>query len=160
MNNYFMKKYLLLLLFIPLMSLGQEITYDELMTINSEDTFMKVVIENGYEFYDEDEQYVRYGVDITRDKKEGDTSFKWAIYEKEFGIYLFQYVKNNIWVGKEYNDRVRDIKSNCEYFEISDKYATYNCTDSLFDGTIGFMTSEGSGFIQMIPNIDSLIEKD
>ena len=64
------------------MSLGQEITYDELMTINSEDTFMKVVIENGYEFYDEDEQYVRYGVDITRDKKEGDTSFKWAIYEK------------------------------------------------------------------------------
>ena len=55
MNNYFMKKYLLLLLFIPIMSFGQEITYDELMTINSEDTFMKVVIENGYEFYDEDE---------------------------------------------------------------------------------------------------------
>ena len=151
-----MKKYILLLLFIPLMSLSQEITYDELMTINSEDTFMKVVIENGYEFYDENEQYVRYGVDITRDKKEGDTSFKWAIYEKEYGIFLFQYVKNNLWVGKEYNDRVSDIKSNCEYFEIYDKYATYNCADSLFDGTIGFMTSEGSGFIQMTPNLKKI----
>ena len=51
-------------------------------------------------------------------------------------------------------------KSNCEYFEISDKYATYNCADSLFDGTIGFMSSEGSGFIQMTPNIDSSLEKD
>ena len=38
-----MKK-LLILLLLPLFSFSQ--TFDELMTINSEDTFKKVVIEN------------------------------------------------------------------------------------------------------------------
>ena len=41
-----MKKLLLLLLFIPIMSFGQ-ITYNDLMSIKSVDTFKKVVIENG-----------------------------------------------------------------------------------------------------------------
>ena len=44
-----MKNYLFLLL-IPLMSFGQEITFDELMTISSTDSFKRVVIENGFEF--------------------------------------------------------------------------------------------------------------
>ena len=41
-----MKKLILLLLFIPLVSFGQ--TYKELMSINSLDKFKKVVIENDY----------------------------------------------------------------------------------------------------------------
>ena len=44
-------KRLLVLLLIPLFSFGQ--TYDELLTISSEDTFQKVFIENDYEFYEE-----------------------------------------------------------------------------------------------------------
>ena len=44
-----MKKLLLLLLFIPLMSIGQ-ITYDDLMSINSLETFKKVAIENDFEY--------------------------------------------------------------------------------------------------------------
>ena len=43
-----MKKLILLLLFIPLVSFGQ--TFQEFMTINSLDKFKRVVIENNYEF--------------------------------------------------------------------------------------------------------------
>ena len=42
-----MKK-LLLILFIPFVSFSQ--TYEELMSIESEDMFKKFVIENGYEY--------------------------------------------------------------------------------------------------------------
>ena len=37
-----MRKLLFVLLFIPLMSFSQEITFDELMTINSTDSFKRV----------------------------------------------------------------------------------------------------------------------
>ena len=48
-----MKKLLLLLLFIPLVSFGQ--TYKDVMSISSVDTFKKVAIENAYEFDNVDE---------------------------------------------------------------------------------------------------------
>ena len=41
-----------LALLVSFSSFGQEITFDELMTINSTDSFKRVVIENGYEFKD------------------------------------------------------------------------------------------------------------
>ena len=46
-----MKKLILLLLFIPLLSFSQ--SYKDLMSINSVDMFKKAVIENGYEFSSE-----------------------------------------------------------------------------------------------------------
>ena len=58
-----MKK-LILLLFIPLVSFGQ--TYDELLTISSEDTFQKVFIENDYEFYEERSDVIRYAFNLTK----------------------------------------------------------------------------------------------
>ena len=53
---------LLLLLIIPTLSYSQ-ITFEDIMSINSEKTFKRVMIENGFE-YDEsgNEQYVFYGL--------------------------------------------------------------------------------------------------
>ena len=42
-----MKKLILLLLFIPLVSFGQ--TFDEIMKMNSEDIFVRYMVENGFE---------------------------------------------------------------------------------------------------------------
>jgi len=62
-----MKKLLLLLLFIPLMSIGQ--SYKDVMSINSLDTFKKVAIENAYEFDNVDEEgLVTYGYNIVKHK--------------------------------------------------------------------------------------------
>ena len=47
-------KNLLILLFIPLFGVSQ-VSYKDVMSINSEDTFKKVVIENGYEWNSNDE---------------------------------------------------------------------------------------------------------
>jgi len=74
-------KRLLFLLFIPILSYSQ-ITYKDVMSINSEDTFKKVVIENGYEFDSEDEGLIFYGLNILRDSIEGNKSSEWGVYKK------------------------------------------------------------------------------
>ena len=48
-----MKKLILLLLFIPLISFGQIISYNDVMSISSVNMFKKVVIENGFQKYNE-----------------------------------------------------------------------------------------------------------
>ena len=64
MGNSTMKKLLLLLLFIPLFVFAQfgsekgELTYKELMSINSMETFLKVMIENNYTKFDTSSTYV------------------------------------------------------------------------------------------------------
>ena len=71
-----MKKLILLLLFIPLLSFSQ--SYKDLMSINSVDMFKKAVIENGYEFSSEKDGQISYGFNIMRDSIDGDKSIKWA----------------------------------------------------------------------------------
>jgi len=46
-----MKKRLLLLLFIPLVSFAQVNSFEDLKTINSLEQFKRVLIENRYEIY-------------------------------------------------------------------------------------------------------------
>ncbi len=155
-----MKNLLFALLFVPIMSFGQEITFDELMSINSLDTFKRVVIENSFEFSNGD-NFITYGYKLDTNKKGEEVATKWASYAKETGAFIFQFLKDGLWVDREYNRIVSDIKAKCEYFEINDEYVTYNCDDSTFEGQIGFMTSGGSGYVGMIPTIDfASLEKD
>ena len=54
-------KNLLILLFIPLLGVSQ-ISYKDVMSINSVDGFKKVVIENGYEYDSmDDDGWLSYG---------------------------------------------------------------------------------------------------
>ena len=77
-----MRKILLLLLFIPLVSFGQ--TYKDVMPIGSVDMFVKVAIENGYEFDSVDEEeWVTYGYNIDRDSIEGKNSNKWIHHKSK-----------------------------------------------------------------------------
>ena len=155
-----MKNLFFALLFVPIMSFGQEITFDELMSINSIDTFKRVVIENSFEYSSED-NYIRYGYKLDTNKKGEDVASKWASFDKEFGNFLFQFIKDGLFTDLEFNRIVSDIKSKCEYFEINGEYVTYNCDDSTFEGQIGFKTSDGSGFVVMFPTIDfASLEKD
>ena len=83
-----MKK-LLVLLFVPILSYSQ-ISYKDIMSIKSVDMFKKVVIENGYEFDDIDEEgWISYGFNIVRDSIEGNKSTKWAGYNKNNGKFSF-----------------------------------------------------------------------
>lgn len=160
-----MKKLLLFLLFIPLLSIGQ-ITYKDIMSIKSENTFKKVVIENGYEFDNNEDDVIWYGWNIKRDSVEGNMSSKWASYNKTTGAFRFKLSRINPIADflKYENDTsknaydliVADIKSKCNYYDIveynGNSYVTYSCSESSYKGKIGFMISEGNGYVRHFPN--------
>ena len=85
-----MKKLLTLLLFIPLVSFSQ--TFEEIITINSEDTFKRVAIENNYEFYQEKDGVIFYGWGL-----DGDKAQMWATYTKDTKLVVFQFKKDELF---------------------------------------------------------------
>ena len=89
-----MKKLILLLLFIPLLSFSQ--SYKDLMSINSVDMFKKAVIENGYEFSSEKDWDITYGFNIMRDSIDGDKSIKWAYYNTNNDRWTFTFSRSNM----------------------------------------------------------------
>jgi len=136
------------------------------MSINSEKTFKKVVIENGYEFDSTDNDVIWYGWNITKDSINGNKSKKWATYNKTTNTFIFQFSRTNVvddFFGSdsdnsenEYDLIVEDIKDKCTYFDvITDNddvsYVTYSCSESLYKGKIGFMVSGGTGLIMHFP---------
>ena len=157
-----MKKLLFLLLFIPTLSYSQ-ITFEDIMSINSEKTFKRVMIENNYEFDQFNEEYIDYGLNIVRDSINGNKSTEWIRYKKSNGEFYFHFfiITTNMYGSKigldnqTYGIITNDIKKNCEYYDIINRkgmdYVCYSCSEwELWDGKIGFVISEGSGYIRHI----------
>ena len=116
-----MKKLILLLLFIPLMSFGQ-ITLQEILAIDSENTFKRTMIENGFEFSEADESVVTYHKKfayqqmISANFRRGDSlSTDESIY---FIFTADSDEKNDIWDG------IYDlVKKDCRFNELR-KYSS------------------------------------
>ena len=73
-----------LFLFIPMLSYSK-ITYEDVMSINSEDIFKRVMIENGYEkIYWDDDIMLKYGYNTTTDSM----SNSFCLYNTEKNKYL------------------------------------------------------------------------
>ena len=88
-------KRLLLLLIIPSLSYSQ-ITFEDIMSINSEKTFKRVMIENGLEYDDNEysDDYIWYGLDIRKDSVDGNKSKLWCSYYKRNGeLYVSNWYK-------------------------------------------------------------------
>jgi len=166
-----MKKLLFLLLFIPTLSYSQ-ITYNEVMSINSEKTFKRVVIENGYESNSDEDGRISYGLNIVRDSIEENKSSRWAGYDKNSSEFRFKFYRisqlnlfgNEIVVDTPYDEIVKDIKKNCEFYDIINRkgtdYVCYSCSQSTYKGKIGFVISEGSGIIRHIIPKQPITYKD
>ena len=165
-------KLLLLILLIPIISYSQ-ISYKDVMSINSEKMFKKVMIENGYEFGQSDEDDVIYGFDIVRDSIDGMKSSKWGRYGVKDDSFTVSFSRNsslNTFLNlkedrseNEYDLIVKEIKKNCKYFDVitytneddeDSDYVCYSCSESKYKGKIGFMISEGWGYIKHFVNIE------
>ena len=163
---------LLLLLLIPIISYSQ-ISYKDVMSINSQKMFKKVMIENGYEFGQSDEVDIVYGFDIVRDSIDGMKSTKWGRYRVKDDGFTLSFSRNtqlNTFLNlkedrseNEYDLIIKEIKKNCKYFDIlthttEDEeeldYVCYSCSESKYKGKIGFMISEGWGYIRHFVNIE------
>ena len=154
---------LIILLLLPIMSYSQ-MSYKDVMSINSEKMFKKVMIENGYEFDSEDEGRLVYGYNIKRDSIEGNKSTKWSMYLKN-DEFILSFSRNTLlenFLGiddedsyvSEYDKIIEEIKKNCTYYDIlsgdedENDYVCYSCSNSKYKGKIGFMVKEGSGYIR------------
>jgi len=122
--------------------------------VNSLDGFIKVMIENKYEFNDVDENdNVSYGFNLVKDEENGNKSEKWGSYNED-GSWIIQFNdrKTIIYKRGDYDDIVESIKDKCSYVDIVDGlYVSYSCEESEFDGKIGFMISDSNGYIRYFP---------
>ena len=137
------------------------------MSIGSTDMFVKVAIENGYEFDNVDEDdWVTYGYNIVRDSIEGNKSTKWIYYNQiddRFSLVFSRTTLLGKWLNGVYDDTpetpydiiVKDIKEKCKYYKILNykgtAYVTYSCSESSYKGKIGFVIEEGWGYIRHFP---------
>ena len=148
-------KRLLLLLFIPILSFSQN--FDELKLIDSLDDFKKVMIENQFQFdkVDSDGSVV-YGFGLVKDSINGSKSEKWGSYDKD-GSWRLQFSdrKTIIYKFGDYEEIVESIKEDCDYVNIvnyrDSDYVTYKCEDSKFEGKIGFVITDDTGYIRYFP---------
>ena len=155
-----MKKTLFLLLFIPILSYSQ-ITYDEVMSIDSTDSFIRVMIENGYEKIDDrsNDSLSVYGINLTTDSMSSSFCF-YGVYSQKY-ILSFNRTSFLTKMGIEDHDNpydliVKDIKEKCDYHKIINDmdtdFVSYFCKDSKYDGMIGFTIRDGWGYIRNFPN--------
>ena len=151
-----MKKLILLLLFIPLISFSQ-VTYKDVMSIGTKNTFLKVMLDNKYSQMESDSAELLFGLIPS----ENDTSSSFAYYYSD-NRFMFQFVRTGIRNKGEPNEEVvvMDNPYDTIYDKISEKcklvsirevdkknYACYDCKKAKFDGLIGLTTSGQSGFI-------------
>ena len=153
----------LIFLLIPIIGYSQ-ISYKDVMSIDSQKMFKKVMIENQYEFDSKDDDGLLYGYNIKRDSIEGNRSTKWGFYGDN-DEFIFSFSKNTLLEsffgvddedGKKVNEYdliVKEIKKNCVYYDIltddeGDDYVCYSCNQSKYKGKIGFMVKEGNGIIR------------
>ncbi len=116
-----MKKLLLLLLFIPILSFGQ-ITLQEILAIDSENTFKRTMIENGFELTNADESVVTYDKTISTPSSMISANFRRGDSLSTESLYFIftedVFDKNDIW------DNIYDeVKKDCEFNELR-KYSS------------------------------------
>ena len=152
-----MKHLLLILLFVPFISIGQIKTLDEIKRITSQETFERVCIENGYEKSKElqEDNYIVYALNPTFNDKNEILSQGFALYytsEKEMNSFRFSFSDNTWNKNYDYNDIFNKVKSNCNYVDITERkdiaFSTYDC---LPNGKLGFGKSEGTNIIHYFP---------
>tara|TARA_B110000027_G_scaffold117844_1_gene129452 strand:+ start:65 stop:535 length:471 start_codon:yes stop_codon:yes gene_type:complete len=154
-------RYIIILFIFPVITFGQ-ISFADVMSIKTMDSFKKVVIENGYEFSTEDVS-VNYGYALIKDTINGDKATHWAAYGISDNDFVFAFmIKSNKFFESDYVSEspyfiiVEDIKKKCFYNGIVDHkgndYVSYSCSQSSYKGKIGFMIEERAGVIRQFPN--------
>jgi len=149
-------KRLLILLFIPTLSYSQ-ITYEDIMSINSEKIFKKVMIENGCVFDSVGEK----GVIIYS----SDDKISYYSFFPEDNTWLFMLSKTDLLglvLGVDLNDSKSSydlifdsVKDKCVYYDIINvidvDFVCYNCSGSTDSIKVGFTSMDNYGMIKSFP---------
>ena len=156
------KVILLILLFIPLVSFSQDITggstvtFKDVMSINSMESFLKVMIENNYSKIDTSTDEVQYA--LVPNEEGASTSFATYHTNDKFNMMFTRTGTITTDLGEQkgvvpnpYYKIYNAVKNRCKYVAVKTvgdiTYATYDCNKAKFDGLIGFYASGEEGFI-------------
>jgi hypothetical protein len=140
--------------------LGQEsLSLNDILTINSKNAFLKVVIENGYSEGNSSSNKIYYGKGLSKDKTK---ATDWAEFSIDTGEFYFE--QNDLAFTRKNNNCyydliVAEIKKQCEYAKIAThsaktgevKFTTYDCPGSKYSGMLGFAQDHGNGIVQEFP---------
>jgi hypothetical protein len=159
-----MKKVIALLFLIPTFLMAQEkLSFSNIIKINSQDLFLKTVIENGYYEGNSTTEKIYYGKGLSKNKME---ATDWAEFTIPTGEFYFE--QSNLQYARKrskekncyYDQIVSEIKNTCEYYKImkhsstkngSVNFTTYKCPGAKFKGYLGFAQIDGNGVVQLFP---------
>ena len=153
-----MKKLILLLLFIPLVSFGQ-ITYKDLMKLDSQDAFEKLMFDKRFSAIKEVSEGTRtYALDPDYEDK----SKAFAMYFTEgTEFFYFQFVKPDElsesfgYATNIYEEILNKVERKCKFVKMykvaKDNYACYDCKQAEFIGLLGFTVADGMQHISQLP---------
>ena len=155
-----MKKLILILLFVPLVSLGQTFDYNDLKYINSEKQFKRFSFENEFVKVEEYESYMTYAQNWDKEKA---VAGIWSYYYPKTGRFEFQIAKNRDGSSADSFNRVLEqVKAKCTFYDIKEdgygefkkEYICYSCPGSSFPGKIGFARGEKNDYIETFTNFE------
>ena len=146
-----MKK-LLLLLFIPFVSFGQDLDFDDIKQIDSEKQFKKVMFEKEFVNVEITSYSLAYAFNYFHSRNKASV---WATFFPPDDSMQFQFVKNtDNTTAKTFTRILEQVKRECSFYDIindylGNEYFCYTCPNSKYKGKIGFRRGdEGSDFIE------------
>ena len=159
---------LIILLFLSFNSFSQ--TYKDIMSIDSEDAFIKVCIENGYTKQRVEEGFAInilstpvtsfYGLNYNaRDNYDALGAYQDSIGRFFFNFHFERKSTDNMpFQLSTYNRITSEIKKNCEYSEVfkpeGTDYVLYDCDDAKYKGRVAFsLQTKKVGMQGIITNV-------
>jgi len=150
-----MKHLLLILLFIPFISIGQDMTYEDLMSFENTKQIERFLIERNYERFDKDnKENIKYGYNL--DLRDGEyfmnkgarisidndsLSFKNAF---NLGFYV-----DFMFTSEEDYNRIYDVaKKKLEFLDVFNGMALYNIEES--GVIVGFSITENNHYVNLM----------
>ena len=153
-----MKKLILLLLLIPLVSFGQTFDYNDLKDINSEKQFKRFAFEKEFVKTKESSYRLVYAQNYNKKK---DIAEVWSGYYLETGLFSFELWKTYDGSSKDSFDRVLEqVKKKCTFYDFKEdgilnlEFICYTCPGSAFPGKIGFARGAETDHIKTFTNFN------
>jgi hypothetical protein len=144
-------------------------SFNEIMSIDSKDTFIQFMIDKGYSGITSDVSKFSFALNPDTDEDGEPISSSFSYYFPYSNTFEFQFVRNgtftNVYTGalvsegivaNSYDPILKRVKRKCEYVEIrtigTRNYLIYDCdtkkAKAKFDGLIGLTLSGQSGIIK------------
>ena len=150
-----MKHLLLILLFIPFISIGQDMTYEDLMSFENTKQIERFLIERNYERFDKDnKENIKYGYNL--DLRDGEYFMNKGArisidndslsFKNAFTLDL--YVDFMFTSEEDYN-RIYDVaKKELEFLDVVNGMALYNIKESGL--IVGFSITENNHYVNLM----------